>query len=428
MSYRQRSEWIEDAKMRVLQNTRRTDEAARELIFLYDEAAYNVEKEINALFARFAKDNALTDAQASQLLSGREYSTWRKSIEKYMAEASGAAKDSKAMLELNTLATTIGSVIAAAAPIIAGLVQGIGTVVSALAPVFQVIFDGIGQKVGSVLEFLGSKMGWIQNIIGTVAPVVADILTTAWGVISPVMDLAISVFKLLFNVVQTVFNGIASVVSSVWSKVKPIVEGIGNGLSWVAGKVSGLFGGGGGKNGGVGSNAEGTNNWRGGPTWVGERGPELVDLPKGSRVLPNKESVQLAQNAAQPVVREFFQSTTVEKPSIYTAGDNSTSVLERIEKGLGVVTGLLSRDGRRGQDKDTSGKPPKRPDNGPDFPPPPDPGPKAPKPTAAAQTPLQVTVAKLADQIIVREDADIDRIGEAVAKRVVQAARNMAPA
>lgn len=54
-------------------------------------------------------------------------------------------------------------------------------------------------------------------------------------------------------------------------------------------------------------------------------------------------------------------------------------------------------------------------------------GPKAPRPPAAARTPLQVTVAKLADQIIVREDADIDRIGEAVAKRVVQAARNMAP-
>lgn len=104
MSYRQRSEWIEDAKTRVLRNTKRTDEAARELIFLYDEAAYNVEKEINALFARFAKDNNLTEAQAAQLLSGREYSTWRKSIEKYIKDASRAAKDSKAMLELNTLA------------------------------------------------------------------------------------------------------------------------------------------------------------------------------------------------------------------------------------------------------------------------------------------------------------------------------------
>lgn len=343
---------------------------------------------------------------------------------------------------LETVVTTIGDVIAAAAPVIAGLVQGIGTVVSALAPVFQVIFDGIGQKVGSVLEFVGSKMGWIQEIIGTVAPVVADILTTAWGVISPVMDLAISVFKLLFNVVQTVFNGIASVVSSVWSKVKPIVEGIGNGLSWVAGKVKGLLGIGGGDSGGsVGSNAEGTNNWRGGPTWVGEQGPELVDLPKGSRVLPNKESVQLAQNAARPVVREIFQTTTVEKPvvreviqntvekpSVYTAGDNSIPVLERVEKGLGVIAGLLGRDSRKGQDETPATKAPRRPDNGSDFPPPPDPDPRPPRPTQSAQTALQVTVAKLADQIIVREDADIDRIGEAVAKRVVQAARNMAPA
>ena len=138
------------------------------------------------------------------------------------------------------------------------------------------VFDGIGQKVGSVLEFVGSKMGWIQNIIGTVAPVVADILITAWGVISPVMDLAISVFKLLFNVVQTVFNGIASVVSSVWSKVKPIVEGIGNGLSWVAGKVKGLLGMGGGDGGSVGSNAEGTNNRRGGPTFFCLRCRDLL--------------------------------------------------------------------------------------------------------------------------------------------------------
>lgn len=34
-------------------------------------------------------------------------------------------------------------------------------------------------------------------------------------------------------------------------------------------------------------NALGTSNWRGGLSWVGERGPELVDLPRGSRVYPN---------------------------------------------------------------------------------------------------------------------------------------------
>ena len=104
MSYWTRNEWIEDAKERVLRNTQRADDYARELIFLYDEAAFNIEKEIEALFARFAKDNGLTEEAARQLLEGKEFSVWRKSIEEYIAEASSAAKDSKALLELNTLA------------------------------------------------------------------------------------------------------------------------------------------------------------------------------------------------------------------------------------------------------------------------------------------------------------------------------------
>lgn len=104
MSRWTRNEWIEDAKERVLRNTKRTDDYARELIFLYDEAAFNIEKEIEALFARFAKDNGLTEEAARQLLEGKAYSVWRKSIEEYIAEASDAAKGSRALLELNTLA------------------------------------------------------------------------------------------------------------------------------------------------------------------------------------------------------------------------------------------------------------------------------------------------------------------------------------
>ena len=272
---------------------------------------------------------------------------------------------------IQTVVGTIGQVISAAAPVIAGLVQGIGTVISTLAPVFQVIFDGIGQKVGSVLSFIGSKMGWIQEIISTVMPVVADILTTAWSVISPVIDIAISVFKVLFNVVQTVFNGIASVISSVWDKVKPIVEGIGNGLSWIADKVGGLFGFGGGGGGDTGSNAEGTNNWRGGPTWVGEQGPELIDLPRGTRILPNKESVQLA--------------SSLQKMREATAAQSATPV---------PANAPIRRSGG----------------------------------SSSAASIIQVTLAKLADTIVVREEADIDKIGEKVAKEVVLAVKNMVPA
>jgi uncharacterized coiled-coil protein SlyX len=44
----------------------------------------------------------------------------------------------------------------------------------------------------------------------------------------------------------------------------------------------------------VGQNASGTDYWRGGLTWVGERGPELVNLPTGSRVYNNSESRGMA--------------------------------------------------------------------------------------------------------------------------------------
>lgn len=39
----------------------------------------------------------------------------------------------------------------------------------------------------------------------------------------------------------------------------------------------------------VGENARGTDWWTGGTTWVGEQGPELVDLPRGSRVTPTSK-------------------------------------------------------------------------------------------------------------------------------------------
>jgi TP901 family phage tail tape measure protein len=44
----------------------------------------------------------------------------------------------------------------------------------------------------------------------------------------------------------------------------------------------------------VGNNATGTPNWRGGLTWVGEQGPELMNLPSGTRIWDAQESVRMA--------------------------------------------------------------------------------------------------------------------------------------
>lgn len=49
--------------------------------------------------------------------------------------------------------------------------------------------------------------------------------------------------------------------------------------------------------------AKGTQNWKGGLAQISERGGEIVDLPKGSRVYPHDKSIHLArQEAKQPII------------------------------------------------------------------------------------------------------------------------------
>jgi phage-related protein len=86
--------------------------------------------------------------------------------------------------------------------------------------------------------------------------------------------------------------------------------------------------------------AKGTANWPGGPAMVHERGGEVIDLPRGSRVYPHDQSVKMARTGGGKVIN--------------------------------------------------------------------------------------IHIAKLSDSIVVREDADIDRIADKVADKLEEVAENMA--
>jgi hypothetical protein len=57
---------------------------------------------------------------------------------------------------------------------------------------------------------------------------------------------------------------------------------------------------------GIGQNAEGTRNWRGGLSWVGEEGPELLHLPNGAKVIPNEDSMSLLKKWNIPIADKGF--------------------------------------------------------------------------------------------------------------------------
>lgn len=83
--------------------------------------------------------------------------------------------------------------------------------------------------------------------------------------------------------------------------------------------------------GSVGKNAEGTDNWRGGPTWVGEKGPEIVNLPRGSQVIPNVAASRAGSGGAQ--IHNTFM----------VAGDVSQGTVDRLQSA--VVAAHRKADG-----------------------------------------------------------------------------------
>ena len=88
-----------------------------------------------------------------------------------------------------------------------------------------------------------------------------------------------------------------------------VIDGVAAGLEWVRNLNAEMVGsamaevGDMGYNAAAAYNAAGDENWRGGLTWVGEAGPELVALPQGSRIYSNQESRQIAAASATDTSR-----------------------------------------------------------------------------------------------------------------------------
>lgn len=91
-------------------NTRSRETIEKELAAYYRQALQHIQKDIEALYGTFSKDNKVSMTEARKILQGNEYRVWRMDIKDYIREieklaAAGAASKSNELLrELNTLA------------------------------------------------------------------------------------------------------------------------------------------------------------------------------------------------------------------------------------------------------------------------------------------------------------------------------------
>lgn len=103
---------------------------------------------------------------------------------------------------------------------------------------------------------------------------------------------------------------------------------------------------------GVGANAKGTDSWSGGPTWVGEDGPEIINAPKGAQIIPNhairKVSAPVAPrlNSRAPAAANQNGPTALNVNIAGASGD--PHVRELVRQGVAEALAAKNDNDRRG--------------------------------------------------------------------------------
>lgn len=153
---------------------------------------------------------------------------------------------------------------------------------------------GKGLEESGILDVLSS----ILDVVSALAPMI-DVIGTLFGALSPILEPLASVLAIIADALTIIVNVIALIIEGTkqlinllsgnasTSKLKEYANNIGNVFSANGAVASDIAG-------KIGNNASGTPFWRGGLTWVGEYGPELVNLPRGSQVYSHEQSVAMA--------------------------------------------------------------------------------------------------------------------------------------
>lgn len=177
------------------------------------------------------------------------------------------------------------------------------TVFEAIFTIAKVIFMAIAVVIATVISV-------IMAVVGPIAEFIGNIFRKGWEIVSGVWNGVAGWFGRQFDglkgALDKVTGWITAPFEAAWNFVKDIPGKIVGSISNVGqllkdkigdwdipgplGKVKDVIPG----------FASGVRNFRGGLAWVGEKGPELVNLPPGSDVFSANESARMAAGAPTP--------------------------------------------------------------------------------------------------------------------------------
>lgn len=185
---------------------------------------------------------------------------------------------------VNNLRKVFKKIITALKPVVTFVV---GTFVKRFKMAFRMVS-------GVVSAFVNGAAGFVKGIMKVfkgLSDFIAGVFCRDW--------------KQAFNGLKTFFSGwgtaIVALVKTPINAIIGIINGAIAGLNKISIKIPDWVPKFGGKEFGVNIPTipmlyKGTNNWPGGPAMVHDKGGEIIDLPRGSRVYPHDKSVQMAKS------------------------------------------------------------------------------------------------------------------------------------
>ena len=183
--------------------------------------------------------------------------------------------------------------------------QGLKNVIAEeMAPALTTLMEAGTEAIvalQSALEESGvvEIFGALLEVVSALGPLFESLFSLLGSSAKDNISGLVYLLKALADVLTVITSAIAALIEGVKQLLSLITSGEADfeNFSRYIGNITSIFGGGGSAvsylSGSIGRNAAGTNYWRGGLTWVGEQGPELVSLPRGTAIYNNAQSMAM---------------------------------------------------------------------------------------------------------------------------------------
>ena len=276
---------------------------------------------------------------------------------------------------ISKVLSTLGNHMGLFQTIVSAVVTVVGTVWNALAPVISIAVDLIITEVDGLLTGIEAVFNFLAPYIQTIWNSISGFFSSASNTIQTIITTLITVFNSLKTAVSTVFNSVKGVISSVCGAITGVISGVVDKITGFVDKIGGAISKAKEFAGSAGDKVKGALGFAYGKNRVPYDGYQAT-LHAGERVLTRVQADQYDEQMGTRGVPSRAMGTGV------IARDNTLINAHQGEK-------LLTKQ------------------------------------EVNQQNSRSVTVEKLADQIVVREEADIDRIVSKMVKRLEKVEGNV---